>query len=85
MADLYALLGFSINDFINSDGYSISYCSFDDDTIINVLGTGTLLSKINAFQLIPAIGLEPLRNHWGDRYDIDTCLPFGLHLTPLSI
>ena len=52
MADFYHLsapLGLSINDFINSDGYSLSYCSVDDAyTIINVLGAGTLLSKIKS-------------------------------------
>ena len=47
----------SINDFIDPNNYSLSYCSVDDAyTIINELGTGALLSKIdlkNAFRLIP--------------------------------
>ena len=45
--------GLSINDFIDPDSYSLSYCSVDDAyTIINELGTEALLSKIdfkNAF------------------------------------
>ena len=49
--------GISINDFIDPNSYTLSYCSVDDAyTIINKLGTGALLSKIdlkNAFQLIP--------------------------------
>ena len=40
--------GLSINDFIDSNSYSLSYCSVDDEyTIINELGTGALLSKID--------------------------------------
>ena len=45
--------GISINDFIDPNSYTLSYCSVDDAyTIINELGTGALLSKIdlkNAF------------------------------------
>ena len=55
--NLSAPAGHSINDFIDSLTYSISYCSIDDAyTIINTLGTGALLSKIDlkdAFHLIP--------------------------------
>ena len=40
--------GLSINNFIDSDSYSLSYCSVDDAyTIINELGTGALFSKID--------------------------------------
>ena len=50
MADLFiicALPGLSINDFIDSNSYSLLYCSVDDAyTIINKLSTGALL---NAF------------------------------------
>ena len=66
--------GLSINDFIDSDSYSLSYCSVDDAyTIINELGTGTLLSKIdfkNAFRLIPVQQSDwnLLRIHGRDRY-----------------
>ena len=36
--------GLSINDFIDPNSYSLSYCSTDDPcTIINELGTGALL------------------------------------------
>ena len=49
--------GHSINDFIDPLTYSLSYCSIDDAyTIINKLGPGALLSKIDlkdAFRLIP--------------------------------
>ena len=80
--------GLSINDFIDSDSYSLSYCSVDDAyTIINELGTGALLSKIdlkNAFRLIPVQQSDwnLLGIHWRDKYYIDTCLPFGLRSAP---
>ena len=73
--------GLSIND-------CLSYCSVDDAyTIINELGTGPLLSKIdlkNAFRLIPVQQSDwnRLGIHGRDRYYIDTCLPFGLRLVP---
>ena len=66
--------GLSINDFIDSDSYSLSYCSVDDAyTIINELGTGALLSKIdlkNAIRLIPVQQSDwnLLGIHWRDRY-----------------
>ena len=54
---LSAPRGSSINDYIDSSLYSLSYCSIDDAyRIINKLGPGALLSKIDlkdAFRLIP--------------------------------
>ena len=54
-------VGFSINDYIDSSTYSLSYCSVDDAyAFINQLGPGTLLSKIDlkdAFRLIPVLEL----------------------------
>ena len=74
----------SVNNFINPDDYSLSYCSIDDAyTFINELGPGTLLSKIDlkdAFRLIPVnpSDLNLLGIHWRGKFYIDTCLPFGL-------
>ena len=40
--------GKSINDFINPDTYTLTYCSVDNAfAIVNLLGPGTLLSKID--------------------------------------
>ena len=78
----------SINDFIDPLMYSLSYCSIDDAyTIINKLGPGTLLSKIDlkdAFRLIPVRPTDwnLLGIHWQQNYYIDTCLPFGLRSAP---
>ena len=38
----------SINDYINPDDYTLSYCSVDDAyTILNLLGTGILMSNFD--------------------------------------
>ena len=68
--------------------YTLSYCSVDKTfAIVNLLGPGTLLSKIdlkNAFQLIPVCPADwnLLGIFWQGKYYIDTCLPFGLHSAP---
>ena len=59
----------------------------DAYAILNLLGTGALMSKIdlkNAFCLIP---VHPndwnlLGICWRNKFNIDTCLPFGLHSVP---
>ena len=85
---LSAPLGKSINDFINPDTYTLTYCSVDDAfAIVNLLGPGTLLSKIdlqNAFRLIPVRQADwnLLGICWQGKYYIDTCLPFGLRSAP---
>ena len=85
---LSAPLNSSVNNFINPDDYSLSYCSIDDAyAFINELGPGTLLSKIDlkdAFRLIP---INPsdwnlLGIHWRGKFYVDTCLPFGLRSAP---
>ena len=85
---LSAPRGSSINDYIDSSLYSLSYCSIDDAyRIINKLGPGALLSKIDlkdAFHLIPVRpadwNLQGI--HWKQNFYIDTCLPFGLRSAP---
>ena len=85
---LFAPIGLSINDFIDSNTYSLSYCSVDDAyAFINQLGPGTLLCKIDlkdAFRLIPVHPADwnLLGIHWKQQFFIDTCLPFGLRSAP---
>ena len=80
--------GNSINDYIKPDDHTLSYCSVDDAyAILNLLGTGALMSKIdlkNAFCLIP-VHLNDwnlLGICWRNKFYIDTCLPFGLRSAP---
>ena len=80
--------GRNINDFIDPDAYTLSYCTVDDAyAIINSLGRGALMSKIdlkNAFRLIPVRKEDwnLLGIYWQGKYYIDTCLPFGLRSSP---
>ena len=85
---LSAPTGSSINDFFDANTYTLTYCTVDDAyTIINKLGLGALLSKIdlkNAFRLMPVRQEDwnLLGIHWKSKYYIDTCLPFGLRSAP---
>ena len=85
---LSAPQNFSINDFIDPSLYSLSYCTIDNAyRIINTLGPGALMSKIdlkNAFCLIP-VRLKDwnlLEICWRHQFYVDTCLPFGLRSAP---
>ena len=86
---LSAPYGSNINDSINSQDHTLSYCSVDDAfAIVSTLERGALMAKIdlkNAFCLIPVrpqdwnlLGIK-----WHDQFYIDTCLPFGLRSAPL--
>ena len=85
---LSAPINDSINDFIDLEHYSLSYCTIDDTyNILNELGSGALMNKIdlkNAFQLIPvrAEDRNLLGTCWRQLFYIDTCLPFGLRSAP---
>jgi len=59
----------SINDYIDPQLYSLSYCTIDDAyTILNKLGPGALMNLLGIC--------------WRGQYFIDTCLPFGLRSAP---
>ena len=73
---------------MDPESFSLTYCSVDDAyAIVNSLGTGALMSKIdlkNAFRLIPVrpndwnlLGMQ-----WRGKFYIDTFLPFGLRSAP---
>jgi len=85
---LSAPVGLSINDFIDPSACTLNYCTIDDAySIVNKLGPGTLLSKIdlkNAFRLIPVRPADwnLLGISWRGNYYVDTCLPFGLPSAP---
>ena len=81
---LSAPLGYSINDFIDSSTYTLSYCTVDDAyAIVYQLGPGTLLSKIDLKDAFCLISVRPadwnlLGIFWQGKY----CLPFGLRSAP---
>ena len=77
----------SINDFIDPDDYSLSYCTIIDDAynLINQMGRRILLSKIDlkdTFRLFPVHPSQwnLLGICWKSRFYVDTCLPFRLRL-----
>ena len=77
----------SINDFIDPEQYSLSYCSVDYAfAIVNTLGKESIMAKID-------LKMCPVLSQWGQRtgtclacckknYYINTCLPFSPHSTP---
>ena len=76
--------GSSINNYIDPARLSLHYCTIDTAiTILNDLGPGTLMGKIdlkNAFRLMP-VRKETwhlLGIHWQGQWYVDKCLPFGL-------
>ena len=78
----------SINDFIDPDDYSLSYCTIDDAyDFINQMCPGTLLSKIDLKDAFRLIQVHPSQWNllgicWKIRFYVDTCLPFGLRSAP---
>ena len=80
--------GSSINDSINLQDYTLSYCSVDNPfAIVCVLGRGTLMAKIDLKNVLRLIPVRPqdwnlLGIKWRDQFYIDTCLPFGLRSAP---
>ena len=82
--------GYSINDFISSEDFSLCYTSIDDAVrLLLDLGTGAQMAKVDlkaAFRMIPVRkqDRELLGIQWrGKFYNyVDTCLPFGLRSAP---
>ncbi len=80
--------GNSVNDYIDSDEYSLRYHTIDHAiSILYNLGPNALMAKAdlkNAFRLCPVHPADwPLLGiHWRNQYFIDKCLPFGLRSSP---
>ncbi len=77
---LSAPMGDSINDYIDAENFSLSYCSI---SMVKRLGRGALMRKIDirsAFRLCPVCpqDWELLWLTWRGKFYIDKCLPFGL-------
>ena len=78
----------SVNDFIDRDEYSLSFCSVDDAVynLIN-LGKNAFMTKLDikhAFRLIPVRKQDwhLLGYKFDGRYFFDIVLPFGLRSAP---
>ena len=86
--DLSSPAGYSVNDGIPKDTFSVQYMQVDD--IINAvveLGRGALIAKFdiqNAYRIVP---IHPDDRHllgmqWRDQFYVDMTLPFGLRSAP---
>ena len=86
--DLSSPHGRSVNDFIDPQAYSLSYCTVDDAIqIVTRLGRGCLMGKIdlkNAFRQVPVRKQDwhLFGIYWKGLYYVDKCLPFGLRSAP---
>ena len=82
---LSAPYGSSIDDSMDPDTVTLSYCSIDNVfAIVSALGKGTLMAKIylrNAFRLI-LVQPEDWNLQWRNQFYITTCLPFSLRSAP---
>ena len=86
--NLSAPVGFSVNDFIDRDCFSMHYSGIDDAIFhLTQLGAGALMSKLDiksAFRLIPVHPSDwPLLGYCIDsKFYYDIVLPFRLRSSP---
>lgn len=88
IVDLSSPDGFSVNDGIDPESYSLQYIKVDDVIkMVAALGQGALIAKfdvLTAFRNIPVHpSVRPLLGmKWRGRYYVDLALPFGLRSAP---
>jgi hypothetical protein len=86
--DLSSPSGTSVNDFIDPNTFSLTYCTIDDAAkMVLTAGKNCLMGKIDlkhAFRNVPVrpTDWELLGILWKGKYYVDTCLPFGLRSAP---
>lgn len=85
---LLASVGYSINDFISSEDFSLCYASVDDAVrLLLALRTGAQMAKVDlkaAFRMIPVRkqDWELLGIQWHGMFYVDTHFRFGLRSVP---
>ena len=86
--DLSSPPGSSVNDFIDPDSFSLSYCTIDDAaSMVQRAGRNCLMGKIDLKQAFRNVPVRPadwelLGILWKGKYYVDKCLPFGLRSAP---
>ena len=89
--DLSSPTGTSVNDFIDPNTFSLTYCTIDDAAkMVLTAGQCCLMGKIDlkhTFRNVPVrpTDWELLGILWKGKYYVDTCLPFGLRSAPSLI
>ena len=85
IVDLSSPLGFSVNDGIGPESWSLQYIKLDDIvTMVSTLGIGALLAKFDVESAFRNIPVHPSHRHllgmkWRSKYYIDLVPPFGPH------
>ena len=86
--DLSALVGFSVNNGIASDLYSLEYASVDQATRLEVrCGRGALMAKTDLLSAYRHVHVHSADRHligieWEGKTYCDKALPFGFHSAP---
>ncbi|XP_055338425.1 uncharacterized protein LOC129588283 [Paramacrobiotus metropolitanus] len=86
--DLSRPVGNSVNDYIDAEAYTVSYCAVDDAVqLLTRMGIGALMCKQDikhAFRLVPVRPADwPLLGYKvGNHYYYDIVLPFGGRSSP---
>lgn len=88
IVDLSSPRGFSVNDGISPDEFSLQYVQVDKIIqMVARLGVGALMAKFDVEAAFRNIPVHPDDRHllgmkWRDQYFVDLALPFGLRSAP---
>ena len=86
--DLSSPHGFSINDSIDPDQFSLQYIKFDDVVaMVAKLGRGALMAKFDVQSAYRNVAVLPSQRYllgmkWRGKFYVDLVLPFGLRSAP---
>ena len=75
--------GFSVNDSIDPDQFSLQYIKFDDVVaMVAKLGRGALMAKIDVQSAYRNVAVLPSQRYLLGKFYVDLVLPFGLRSAP---
>ena len=83
--------GFSVNNSIDPDQFSLQYIKFDDVvTMVAKLGRGALMAKFDVQSAYRNVAVLPSQRYllgmkWQGKFYVDLVLPFGLRSAPLFL
>ena len=86
--DLSSPHGFSVNDSIDPDQFSLQYIKFDDVVaMVAKLGRGALMAKFDVQSAYRNVAVLPSQRYllgmkWRGKFYVDLVLPFGLRSAP---
>jgi hypothetical protein len=75
--------GFSVNDSIDPDQFSLQYIKFDDVVaMVAKLGRGALMAKFDVQSAHRNVAVLPSQRYLLGKFYVDLVLPFGLRSAP---